>query len=108
MSDIIYKICFKCHGTVDDLKDTISVCSKCSLAQRIDQCTLEVSAKLFIKNTEVLTFSALKSTIQTIAEDDTIDESTTIEENTMSLLTSKPFIVTYNGNIITGVQRGPV
>ena len=68
---------------------------------------LEVSAELF-KNTEVLTLTALKSMIQTIAEDDAIDESTTIEEITTSLLTSKPFIVTYNGNVITGVQRGPV
>ena len=32
------------HGTVDELNDAICVCS---LAQRIDQCALEVSAKLF-------------------------------------------------------------
>ena len=109
VSDILYKkICFKCHGTVDELKDTIGVCSKCSLAQRIDQRTLEVSAKLFIKNTEVLTLTALKSMIQKIAEDDAIDKSTTIEEITPSFLMSKPFIVTYNGNVINGVQRGPV
>ena len=38
---------------------TPSVCSKCSLVQRIDQCALEVSAKLFIKNTEVLTLTQI-------------------------------------------------
>ena len=110
VSDIIYKkICFKCHGTVDKLKDTIGVCSERSLAQRIDQCMLEVSAKLFIKNnTEVLTLTALKSMIQKMAEDDAIDKFTIIEEITTSLLTLKPFIATYNGNVITGVQCGPV
>jgi hypothetical protein len=47
--------------------------------------------------------SASHSIIQKVTEN-AIDESTTME-NLTKMLMSKPFTITYTGNLITGVHR---
>jgi hypothetical protein len=109
VNDLVHrKICFKCRGTVDELDEIIGVCSRCSLAQRMDRCILGLSAKLSIHNCdadEILTLSASHSIVQKITENDAIDESTTMEDLTKMLLMSKPFTITYTGSLITSVHR---
>ncbi len=91
VGDIVYrKICFKSLGTVDDVDETIGICSRCSLAQRLDRCIIGLSAKLFIeKDTDqLLTLSASHTVLKKITENDSTDDSTSMEELTKSLLIS--------------------
>ena len=51
------------------------------------------------ERTVMHTFTAFQNTIRQIAEDDTIDDTTIVEQITTTLLTSKAFHCTYMGNV---------
>ena len=94
------------------MNDIVGICSKCSLVQKINRCPSELSAKLVIDDpeNELHTFTAFQNMIRKITEDDTIDETTTTERITITLMHAVETLhllnTTYVRCVITGVHHG--
>ena len=72
---------------IDKMNDTVGICS---LVQKISRCPSELSEKLVIGDSE----NALHAYLNSFPEyesQDTVDETTTSERITNTLLLSKPF-----------------
>ena len=107
-SIIHHKVCIKCQGNVDDLDGIIGTCCKCGMTQRMDRCTTELSARLFIsagpEAKEYMT--AFKINMQKIMQDDTSIEDMTDTDIKTQLLMSDPFSFTFSmNNVIIDIFR---
>ncbi len=96
-----------CKGKVDSLDDCIGRCTKCCTTQRLDECNMQMSAKLIIGNEDQAhTLHAFLPMIRRITNDDTITDGKNTEEVTTQLLMAESFTLTWSSNnVINAVYR---
>lgn len=102
-----YNICLSCKGEVNPKNDIIGCCTKCSLRQRLDECSSK-SATLYVNhNKEMHTLNASLPMIRSITEDNSITDIADEEDVIDTLLNAQPFNLTFNAsNDIKAVCRG--
>ena len=95
----------KCSSTVDQMDNSVGVCSKCSLLQMMDRCHAELLVKLLISDSQqaLHSFTAFQNLVK-ITEDETIHEMTDAQRVATTLLKLKRFNCTYAGGVITAVH----
>ena len=99
-----YKACLSCKARVEATEQSLGICSKCSLMQRIDKCVDQLSAKLMLQeqNGTITTLSAFGTLLQQMSM---VPVATDVTQET--LLKAPPLqTITYNDkNVATGIKR---
>ena len=103
----IYDECIACKSKVTATKETIGVCSKCSLAQHLEKCIKQLTVKLLIdSNEQRKSLLAFLSTVQMIVGTETLSPTSSAEDIITLLLMADPFSVQFSSkDIITAVYR---
>ena len=97
-----YYACLKCKSKVTVLSGeaALGCCSNSSMKQRLDRCKRQLSARMMVMcGEDFIALHAFGTNVSDIADGDAHD----ITEE--SLIAAKPFTVSYQGGIITGVKR---
>ena len=91
-----YPICLSCKKVLPTTHK-FGRCSNCNSLQRLIKCQIQMSAKQVLEIPTLLTLLCFDSNLTDIVEQETVTEE--------ALLTVPPFMLTYENNIITGIQR---
>lgn len=103
-----YRSCLSCEREVDEISSVIGRCTKCKMAQCLNRCHSNLSARLLIiyNDSDKLTLTAFLPSLQQIADDSTLSYATETNEWEFQLLLASPFTVTYSPSyIIQSVSR---
>lgn len=104
----LYVKCISCKSSVTSIKEKIG---KCSVSQRTDKCTKQVSIKLLVASGDEQkhTLLALLPAIRTITGVETLTAESNIEDITTLLLMAEPFNVKFTQkDIINVVYRSTI
>lgn len=93
-----YPICLSCKKKVLSTTHDLGRCSNCNSLQLLNKCKIQMSAKLIISSGDTyLTLLCFGSNLTDIIQQETVTKE--------AFLTAPPFTLTYDNNIITGIQR---
>ena len=101
-----YNSCMNCKARVETINAPNGNCSKCSMLQRVDKCTKQLSAKLLFdsagSNISLHAFTSILMRMIGYDDNDTLPETTTLTQE--QLLNTPCFTkITYNESyVITG------
>ena len=93
-----YFACFVCKSKVEHTENKMGCCTKCGVPQCIDYCKKQLSAKLMMTSADAfVTLNGFGNNIQDIVGQE--------EVTAKSLMTARPFTLTYANNVIMSISR---
>ncbi len=93
-----YSACIRCKSKVEETKGKLGNCTRCNMQQRFDKCKKHLSTKIVVSSgQQYYTFNVFGTNVNDIADGEDVTEE--------SLLSARPFMLTYDQNVITSIRR---